>query len=191
MIAVTVSRHSCTRSGRGWMTMLSDQVAPRYGTPLSRYVASNLCAQISAHASASLDGWAMIDVHVACVDAARVSGHQPTVAYFHRSRLPTITNDPIQLAPDFVALVLSPRDKAMAIDIAVEEYLHAGVALVWVVNPVVGTVRTAQPDGSGQFLLSGDTVSASPVLPRFTVTAADLFPPTEAGNKKRWHEVHA
>lgn len=80
-----------------------------------------------------------------------------------------------EVVPDLVAEVISPNDIAADLDAKVEEWLAAGVRLVWVVNPELRTVRVYRPDGTGARLQVGDTLTADPVLPGFSCPVADLF----------------
>ena len=57
----------------------------------------------------------------------------------------------------------------------VEEYLAAGVQLVWVVYPQSRTVTAYRPDRTVVFR-TDDTITAEPVLPDFSRPVADLFP---------------
>ena len=41
----------------------------------------------------------------------------------------------IPITPDLAVEVVSPNDRVYEVDTKVEEYLRAGVPLVWVVNP--------------------------------------------------------
>jgi len=57
----------------------------------------------------------------------------------------------------------------------VEEYLAAGVDLVWVVRPPLRSIRVHRADGSIATLHVGDSLDGETVLPGFTSAVADLF----------------
>jgi Uma2 family endonuclease len=79
------------------------------------------------------------------------------------------------IPPDLVVEVLSPRDIATELDQKVEEFLRAGVRLVWVVNPDTRTVRIHRLDGSISGLHETDELSGEDVLPGFACPVAALF----------------
>lgn len=81
----------------------------------------------------------------------------------------------IRIAPDLAVEVVSPNDLAYDVDGKVEDYLEAGVRLVWVVNPATRTVRVHRPDGPGATLRADDELTGDDVLPGFRRPVRDLF----------------
>ena len=55
------------------------------------------------------------------------------------------------------------------------EYLGAGVRLVWVVNPPTRTVRVHRADGTVADLREADELAGEDVLPGFRCRVGDLF----------------
>jgi Uma2 family endonuclease len=102
---------------------------------------------------------------------------KPDISFIRAGRLPGNQPSPgyDTIPPDLVVEVLSPRDIATELDQKVEEYLRAGVRLVWVVNPDTRTVRIHRPDGSITGLHETDELSGEDVLPGFTCSVAALF----------------
>jgi len=78
-------------------------------------------------------------------------------------------------APVLAVEVLSPSDKQEEIDEKVEEYLAAGVALVWVVNPRFRTVTVFRADAEPELFNVRQELSADPHLPGFRVAVKDIF----------------
>jgi len=101
--------------------------------------------------------------NVSFVRYGRLPGEQPPAGY-------------AKLAPDLAAEVVSPNDLYEEVDEKIEEYLRAGVRLVWVISPQNHTVRVYHLDGSSQSLRENDELSGEDVLPGFRCRAADLFP---------------
>jgi hypothetical protein len=85
------------------------------------------------------------------------------------------------IPPDLAVEVLSPDELASEVDSDVLEYLDAGVALVWVVNPEARSVRIHRRDGSAGLLREDDELSGENVVPGFRCRVADLFPARSAG----------
>lgn len=79
------------------------------------------------------------------------------------------------IPPDLAVEVLSPNDLAYKVAEKVDEYLKAGVRLIWVVDPIRQTVLLYRLDGSIGFLRAGDDLSGEDVLPGFHCLVADLF----------------
>lgn len=83
----------------------------------------------------------------------------------------------LRIPPDLVAEVLSPNDSAYEVDEKLEEYLRAGVRLVWIINPETHTVRIHRADGSIGWLRENDELDGEDVLPGFCCLVRELFPP--------------
>ena len=56
-----------------------------------------------------------------------------------------------------------------------QEYLTAGVQLVWIIDPDTRTVRIRRADGSTAIAGTGHVLSADPVVPGFTCPVDALF----------------
>jgi len=80
------------------------------------------------------------------------------------------------LAPDLAAEVVSPNDLYEEVDRKIEEYVRAGVRLIWVISPENHTVRVYRPDGSSLSLREDDELDGEDVLPGFRCPVRDLFP---------------
>ena len=101
----------------------------------------------------------------------------PDVSFTRRERLPE--SGPAEghgrIAPDLVVEVISPNDLAAEVFIKVEDFLGAGVPLIWVVNPPSRNVQVIRVNGEGSFLGVGDTLDGEDVLPGFQCLVEELF----------------
>jgi Uma2 family endonuclease len=79
------------------------------------------------------------------------------------------------LSPDLVAEVISPNDLAQEVEEKIEDWLSAGVQIIWVVNPEKQTIRVVRQDGGYALVRIGDTLTADGVLPGFSCPVAELF----------------
>lgn len=77
--------------------------------------------------------------------------------------------------PLLVVEVSSPTDTAEKIADKVREYLDAGVALVWEVNPFFRTVTAHRPDARPELFNDAQELTAGPHLPGFRVPVAEVF----------------
>lgn len=83
--------------------------------------------------------------------------------------------------PELCVEVVSPTDRAEDVREKTEEYLRAGVSLVWVVYPRIQVVDVYEPGGVIRTLRRADALDGGPVLPGFTLPLAGLFPQPAGG----------
>jgi Uma2 family endonuclease len=89
----------------------------------------------------------------------------------------------LHLAPDLVVEVVSPRDTVYELETKIEEYLTAGVYLVWVVNPEIRIVEIHRLDGSVSKLHVSDELTGDDVLPGFRCRVCDIFSVADLAGK--------
>ncbi len=98
----------------------------------------------------------------------------PDVAFVRADRVPADTTSQafLDLAPDLVVEVISPSDRAGAVEENVARWLAAGVRLVWVVYPAQQFVAVHTADGVTH---ERTTLTGGDVLPGLEIDLADLF----------------
>ncbi len=145
----------------------------------SSYTAGELHRQASNHSKPRRLGWCFPDnTSIQCYaeDPSRV--RKPDFLFIALSRMPVAeVNDEghITIVPDCVAEVISPNDSSYDVETKLEEYLRAGVKLVWLIWPHTQTVRVHRQDGS-EIRLQGDAeLDGENVIPGFKLKLADLF----------------
>jgi Uma2 family endonuclease len=79
------------------------------------------------------------------------------------------------IAPDLAVEVVSPNDLDEEVEAKVNEYLTAGVKLVWVVSPGSRTVLVRRPDDTCSLVREAGELSGEGVVPGFTCKVAELF----------------
>lgn len=77
--------------------------------------------------------------------------------------------------PILAVEILSPSDTIEDITEKVEDYLAAGVALVWIVSPKFRTVEVHRPDADPQLFNVQQTLSADPALLGFSTPVRAIF----------------
>ncbi len=82
----------------------------------------------------------------------------------------------VSIPPDLAVEVVSSRDEFAEVTERIEEYLTAGVKLIWVIDPENEIVYIHRQDGSVAKLHRNDELSGEDILPGFTCKVADLFP---------------
>jgi Uma2 family endonuclease len=146
----------------------------------SSYVATRICVMLSNHCTGNRLGWVLGDgASYQCFPHAPSTVRKPDTSYIPFGRLPReeLPEGHIRIAPALAVEVVSPNDLAYEIDEKVQEFLTAGVALVWVINPATRTVRIHRPDRPGVTLRPDDELTGDEVLPGFRCKVADLFEP--------------
>jgi Uma2 family endonuclease len=104
--------------------------------------------------------------------------HCPDAAFVRADRLPPKEqmSKILRLAPDLVVEVVSPTDRPAKVARKVEDWLAAGVRLLWLFRPRDRTITVYAPGRPPVILRESDTLDGGDVLPDFRVAVADLFP---------------
>jgi Uma2 family endonuclease len=71
--------------------------------------------------------------------------------------------------------VVSKNDTAAYTKRKVEDYLRAGVRLLWVADPATRTVTVYAPGREPVFLGEGDMLTAGEIIPGFQVPVSEVF----------------
>lgn len=105
-----------------------------------------------------------------------VGKRQPDVAFVTLERLPENVRDAVPLAPDLAVEVISKTDDFYQVDDKVDEYLRAGVRLVWIVRPIRKIIEVYHPgDRKPTTLGIDDELDGEAVIPGFKLPVKALF----------------
>jgi Uma2 family endonuclease len=77
--------------------------------------------------------------------------------------------------PVLAVEILSPNNTVEEIDEKIDQYLEAGVPLVWILDTRDRTVTIYRPGQEPEFVNARQELSGEPELPGFRVRVADLF----------------
>ncbi|MBI4311830.1 MAG: Uma2 family endonuclease [Chloroflexi bacterium] len=101
----------------------------------------------------------------------------PDVSFIAKGRVPAEGVAPGfgDIVPDLVSEVVSPSETAASVQAKVENWLEAGVKLVWVVYPDTRSVAVYRSLEDVRVLREGDALSGDPVLPGFSCPVRELF----------------
>lgn len=99
------------------------------------------------------------------------------VSFIRRGRLPEDhpPDGHNRLSPDLVIEAVSPRDTAYEVEGKIEQWLRAGVRLVWVIYPDTHRVQVHRPDGTVTKLQSEDQLVGEDVVPGFQCQVTEIF----------------
>ena len=101
----------------------------------------------------------------------------PDAAFVSQDRLSAdaIPDSYIDLIPDLVVEVVSPNDRRREVQEKVEEWLNAGVRLVWVLYPATRTAIVYRSLSDVSNLTADDYLDGENVVPGFSCPVGDLF----------------
>jgi Uma2 family endonuclease len=99
----------------------------------------------------------------------------PDVAFISTARVPaTPPRGYAELAPDLAVEVLSPSDRAGAVLAKIGDWLKAGAALVWIVDPERRVARVYRADGTESLLTAEGVLDGEDVLPGLRIRVSAM-----------------
>ena len=103
-----------------------------------------------------------------CFDRPDYS-RKPDLAFVSLSRFVdgTIPKGDVDVVPDLVAEVLSAGTSGAELSDRLDDYLEAGIALVWIVNSDRKTIRVYRNDSTTRLFHAADVIESEPSLPGF------------------------
>jgi Uma2 family endonuclease len=148
---------------------------------------SNLSSEVGAHIGAllymhchknQLGKVFNSEQYYRCFAEDASKSRKPDTSFVSKQRLPEDWESLgfLSISPDLAVEVLSPNDLADEVDGKIEEYLSAGVKLVWEINPIRRMLTVHRLDGTVQKLHENDVLSGENVLPGFECRVGDLLP---------------
>ncbi len=146
---------------------------------LTSWIAAELLSRIRNHCEPDHIGWVFgADCGYQCFPDHPNRVRKPDVSVVLRSRLRADQLEVgfLTIPPDLAVEVLSPNDLAYDIERKVEDYLKAGVRLIWIVIPPTRSVRIQRLDGTAEHLRADQDLTGEDLLPGFTSKVGDLFP---------------
>jgi Uma2 family endonuclease len=123
-------------------------------------------------------GWVLAsDTQYQCFPHAPKMVRKPDVSFIRRERIPDsrLPRGLVRIRPDLAVEVVSPKDEFEEVDVKVEDYLRAGIPLVWIVVPATRQVYVHRPDGSVVKVRENGELTGEDVLPGFRCRVAELF----------------
>lgn len=169
-----VERHRTTPppQGEDHMGFLADQIAVRLLQRLANFCDEHPLGWVLLPSSGGFQGFP---------GSSRLI-RKPDVAFVRYGRFPDeqLPLGHAHLVPDLAAEVISPNDTYEDVDEKIEEYLRAGVRLVWVISPRNHSIRIYRANGSSHSLRENDELDGEDVVPGFRCLVRDLFPQPRA-----------
>ncbi len=169
--------------------LVDGQLVERHMGNKSNWVGTNLAKLLGIYLDKHNLGWIFTSEAGYRLDPNRPNTlRKPDVSFVRFGRLPN--EEPADaydnLAPDWAIEVISPGDTVLELEEKIDEYLSAGVRLVWVINPERKVVKVHVQGRPTEEYRSGDELTGGDVMPGFRCSISSLFtmPSPRTGGKK-------
>lgn len=100
---------------------------------------------------------------------------RPNVAYFTKEQIKQGRVNQENIVPEFMMEIISDNDTVGEVENKLNEYFKAGVKVVWLLFMEEQAVEIYTSRRNVTICLENDICSASPVLPDFEISVADIF----------------
>lgn len=159
--------------------LVNGELVEKPVSALSSFVEGRIFAKINDHCEAAKTHLAFPSSNgIRCFPDEPNKVRKPDVSVFKKDRftLEHFLEGFVTIAPDLAVEVISTNDEAAELNEKIEDYLGAGVPLVWVIDPENEIAFIHRKDGSVTKLHKHDALTGEDVLPGFTCIVGDLFP---------------
>jgi Uma2 family endonuclease len=159
--------------------LVDGHLVERTVSQLSSWVGGELHFNLRCFLRDDPIGWVWpSELGYACYPGAPNKVRKPDVSFIRIERMPDgpTSEGYAYIPPDLAVEVVSPNDLWHELEAKVEEYLAAGVSLVWVIDPEVRTAYVHRRDGTVSRLREGDELSGEDIIPGFRCPLASIFP---------------
>jgi Uma2 family endonuclease len=145
----------------------------------SSWVGGKLYGRLDAYCESHRLGWAFPQETAYRCFGKGGTVRKPDASFIRLGRLKDeqLPRGDLRIAPDLAVEAVSPNDTVYELDEKIEEYLKAGVRLVWVINPVSRIALVHRHDGTVSKVREDQELSGEDVLPGFRCRLADVLPP--------------
>jgi len=146
---------------------------------LSSFVAGNIYELLKAFVKVGNLGWVAPEgTSLQCFPRHPDRVRKPDTCFHKLERLSheqATTEGHLTVVPDLVVEVISPHDRAVRVNTKLNEWVEAGVPLIWLVYPEDQQLRAFSTGGVVRTFEARDILTGDPVLPGFAVPVAELF----------------
>jgi len=159
--------------------LVGGELVERHVSVLSSYVEARLVRRLDAHCEDGDLGPVFTATNgIQCFPDEPNKVRKPDVSFVKKARFAPqhLYEGYLTIAPDLAVEVVSPNDLGEELEQKIEDYLAAGIPLVWVVYPEVRTVSIHRGDGSVTKLRRHDELTGEDIIPGFRCKVAELFP---------------
>jgi Uma2 family endonuclease len=99
------------------------------------------------------------------------------IAFIRQERVPSVEarQHIMEVVPDLVVEILSKSDTIEEVSDKIDDWLHAGVQMLWIVDPFRRTLTIYQPGRDPILLGEHGILEGDPVVPGFRCPVAEIF----------------
>ena len=157
--------------------LVGGRLAERKMGTESSWVAVQLLILLGTHLKAHHVGWLFgADAGFQCFADDPDKVRKPDVSFVRLDRLPGgPPKGHCRVAPELAVEVIYPNELYSEVEEKVDEYLGAGVKLVWVIDPPHRSVRVHRADGTVTDLRETNELSGEAVVAGFRCRVGELF----------------
>jgi Uma2 family endonuclease len=139
-------------------------------------VCANVATMLNLYARKRRKGYALCNDPGVILERDPDTVRGPDVVYFEKSKSydqmnPKLAED----VPTLAAEILSPSDRIGNMTARVNEFLKAGMALVWLIDPEARDVTVYRPGRNSYRVELGKDLTGDDVLPEFRCPVAEFF----------------
>ena len=163
----------------GHYELIDGELKERKASVLTSLISAHVSGMLSNHCRALNLGWILSSkLGYRCFPWKPDRIRLASVSFFRADRVSKerLSEDFCSIAPDLAIEVISPDHRIGEVDSKVQDFLRAGVKLVWVVHPGVKAVQVFRADGSGSWLRASAELSGEDVIPGFRCQVDAFFP---------------
>lgn len=164
--------------------LVNGELVKKPVSALSAFVETKLLARLENHCSASGFGVVLSATNgIQCFPDQPSKVRKPDAAVFRKDRFTRehLMEGFVSIPPDLAVEVISSHDEFGEVTEKIEEYLAAGIPLVWVIDPENEIVLIHRKDGTVTKLHKQDELSGEDILPGFRCKVVELFPESTLG----------
>ncbi|MGP0067453.1 MAG: Uma2 family endonuclease [Isosphaeraceae bacterium] len=167
-------------SDGGHYELVDGALKERSVSLLSSRVAVRLVRKLETYCEEHKLGWVVdSECGYRCFSWKPRQVRRADLSFISQNRIPSKehwSDGYVTIPPDLAVEVVSPNDVARTLHEKVQEYLRAGVKLVWVITPETRSALVIRIDKSGTWLEVGDELTGEDVIPGFRCRLGDLIP---------------
>jgi Uma2 family endonuclease len=160
--------------------LIDGELVERNMSALSSYVAARAVRFLGNFCDDRNLGWVLdSEIGYQCFSWKPSRVRRADVSFIRLERYPLeqlSEEGHVSIPPDLAVEVISPNDFAEKLIEKLEDYLRAGVKLIWVLNPSTRTLQVYRSEGSSVWLRENDEVTGENIIPGFRCAVRVFFP---------------
>lgn len=168
-----------SRSDRKNYELVDGQLVELRTSVRSSWIAGQVYFQIATFVEKVPLGWVYPEgTGFQCFPDEPLKVRKPDTSFVSLARQPNGPDDPgfIRVAPELAVEVISQHDLVWELDVKVNDWLEAGVLVVWVVSPQTRSVMVFRQDRDPQRVTDQQELTLEGVLPEFRCRVSDFLP---------------